>query len=240
MASLIENDVQNGKRDGGLGTLQSHIRTWSIEKVAQVLRYCRDWNTRALNSGVAMLLVKAVVTTVPIYDLATKANEIPTILAGITPYAERHYNRLDRLCTSSYLLDFTLSSMGVMELDDDDNAHGSNFASWESKSKLVLPPKYIDGRTQVGGRPMVGRAGYDSDDDDSEAGIVSMGDSDSSEDEAEPMETAKDESASQDREKQNEETASDSSDDDASDSDDDDSSSSVQDSSASDSDSSDS
>ena len=59
-----------------------------------MLTYCREWNTRARNSHIAMLVVKAVVTTIPAAKLATEYDGIPKILAGIAPYAERHFDRL--------------------------------------------------------------------------------------------------------------------------------------------------
>ena len=43
-----------------------------------------------------MLIVKAIVTTVPV-DKLSSAEGLPEILAGITPYAERHFERLDLL-----------------------------------------------------------------------------------------------------------------------------------------------
>lgn len=122
------------KGQNGLSTLQRHVKSWPMDRTTQVLRYCREWNTRARTSHIAMLVVKAIVTSIPAHDLAS-ANGLPEILAGITPYAERHFDRLDRLYTSSYLLDFTLFSMGGLE----SNELEKEFAVWESNSKLVLP-----------------------------------------------------------------------------------------------------
>ena len=147
-----------------------------MDRTTQVLGYCREWNTRARNSHIAMLVVKAVVTSIPAHDLAA-ANGLPEILAGITPYAERHFDRLDRLYTSSYLLDFTLFSMGGM--DSRSTEMEKEFAAWESKSKLVLPPKRVDGRIQVGGAALVGARGknVESESDDE---VITIGDSDDS------------------------------------------------------------
>ena len=182
--------MSKGHKDGGVTTLRSHIRNWSLEKVKQVLQYCRDWNTRSINSHVAMLVVHAIVTTVPPTELAV-ADGIPAILAGILPYAERHFDRLDRMCTNAYLLDYTLHNMGSMQLhddnddyynDDDDDMMNDRVKADEqakmenefatTKSKLVLPPKHIDGRIQVGGSTLVGGRDVESDSD-----LASMGDS---------------------------------------------------------------
>jgi hypothetical protein len=84
---------------------------------------------------------------------------------------------MDRLFASSYLLDFALFSMGSLDNDQSE----AEFAAWESKSKLVLPPAHVDGRIQIGGKAIVGGGsgqrvkGEDYDDD-----VSTVGDSDSS------------------------------------------------------------
>jgi U3 small nucleolar RNA-associated protein 13 len=175
LTSIIEGDLQKGQ--DGLVSLKKHAKAWSIDRVTQVLKYCREWNTRARNSQIALLVIKSIVTTWPAHKLAA-ADGVPEILAGILPYAERHFDRLDRLYASSYLLDFALFAMGSLD------AAGAEeeFAAWESKSKLVLPPTYIDGRVQVDGKVLVGHK-HTQEESDDEDDVVTIGDSDSSDDE---------------------------------------------------------
>jgi len=180
--AIIEGDLQKG--ESGLASLKVYARKWSTDRIVRVLRYCREWNTRAQNSHVALLVVKAIVSTVPVHVLAA-TDGVPEILAGIIPYAERHFERLDRLHSSSYLLDFALSSMGVIEASDEEE----DFAVWESSAKLVLPPKRADGRVDVGGSIVVGaslndRTAESSSDDDyaeQDEEVITIGDSDSDE-----------------------------------------------------------
>lgn len=142
-----------------------------------MLTYCREWNTRARNSHIAMLVVKAVVTTIPAAKLATEYDGIPEILAGIAPYAERHFDRLERMVGDSYLLDHTLYSQGSL--------FGSNTESyneWTERSKLVLPPTEADGRIQIGGSLVVGgkrNKGGESSGSESDSDVMTIGDSDS-------------------------------------------------------------
>jgi U3 small nucleolar RNA-associated protein 13 len=136
-----------------------------MERVAQVLKYCRDWNTRARNAHIAMMVVKAIVTTISVHQLASAKNGIPEILAGIIPYAERHFDRLDRLHSNSYLIDFALTGLGALDASDNSESE-QEFADWEASSKLVLPPKFVDGRIQVGGKTVIGKAKVSDDDDD--------------------------------------------------------------------------
>ena len=61
-----------------------------------------------------MMVVKAIVTTTPSTKLSTM-DGIADILGGIAPYAERHFDRLDRMVENSYLLDFTLFSVSTFQ-----------------------------------------------------------------------------------------------------------------------------
>ena len=168
--AIIESNVEGGK--DGIEPLRVLARGWSEEKMLRILQYCREWNTRARNCHVALLIVRAVVSTVPVHDLA-RMDGVPEIMAGIMPYAERHFERLDRLFESSFLIDFTLASMGsIGEVD----SPGGDFNVWEASSKLVLPPVSADGRIQIGGNAVVGsfnRANHESDEDE----IITIGES---------------------------------------------------------------
>ena len=138
-----------------------------------------------------MMVVKAVTTTVPVGKLAS-IDGVPEVLASIAPYAERHFARLDGLVAGSYLLDFTLRSMG--SLHGVDVAGGSRsgvegYAEWAARSKYVLPPTTVDGRVQVGGSVIVGsktgkmRGDDGNDSSDGDEGVISVGESDTSDDE---------------------------------------------------------
>ena len=175
LTEIVEKDAKTK----GIVTLQKHAASWSVDVLKQILRYCREWNTRARNSHIAMLVVKAVVTTVPAVRLASYEG-LPEIMAGILPYAERHFERLDKMVGNSYLLDYTLSSMGSL--------HGSstdNYNEWlENQSKYVLPRSEAEGRIQVGGSLIVhGKAKEES--DESEDDVLTIGTDESEDDDDE-------------------------------------------------------
>ena len=184
--AMIEIDLQKGHV--GLVSIQNYVKGWNNEQIIRILRYCREWNTRARNSHVALLTVKAIVSTIPIHTLASIPG-VPEIVAGIIPYIERHYERVDRLHASSYLFDFALSSMGVIDASTDSSI--DEYKKWENNSKLVLPPNKVDGRVDVGGNVIVGASrivtkpaihfsGSDNEDNESDE-IITIGDSDDSE-----------------------------------------------------------
>ena len=172
LVAIVENDLSNGK--DALLTMQSHVKSWAMDRITQILKYCREWNTRARNSHISMLTVKAIVTIIPADQLAC-VEGLPEILVGIAPYADRHFERIDKLHANSYLIDFALLSMG--DLGED----GNEFLEWEKKSKLVLPPKVIDGRVQIGGQTVIGFKDEDSGDEasTSDSDVLTVGDSDS-------------------------------------------------------------
>lgn len=149
---------------------------WSSDRLKKMLTYCREWNTRARNSQIAMIVINAVVTAIPAAKIALSLEGVPEILAGVAPYAERHFDRLDRMVGDSYILDYTLTSMGSL--------HGSAnelYSEWAERSKYVLPPKEADGKIQIGGSLIVGgkkSSGNDSDSSD-EDDVVTIGESDS-------------------------------------------------------------
>ena len=170
---ILEKDVASNR---GIETLQKHAAKWTLDRLVQILKYCREWNTRARNSHIAMLVVKAVVTTIPAAKLATYQG-VPEILAGIAPYAERHFDRLDGMVGNSYLMDYTLFSMGSI--------HGESKEGYDEwiASRKYLPPKVVEGRIQIGGSLVVeGKKGRTNDDSDSDSDVITIGDSDTESD----------------------------------------------------------
>ena len=123
----------------------------------------------------AMLVVRAIITTIPAVKLATEYEGIPEILAGIAPYAERHFDRLDRMVGDSYLLDYTLTSMGSLY-----GSTNEDYDVWaERRSKFVLPPKEAEGKIQIGGSLIVGgKKNRGNQSDSSDDDVVTVGDSD--------------------------------------------------------------
>ncbi|KAL7576049.1 hypothetical protein ACA910_000835 [Epithemia clementina (nom. ined.)] len=151
-SAIIETDVAVGRI--GIEPLARLAASWSNEKLVRVLQYCREWNTRSRNCHVALLLIRAILSTIPIHVLAS-IEGVPQIMAGIVPYAERHFDRLDRLHESSFLIEYVLGSMGGT-ISTNASDFSEDLAKWEIESKMVLPSTSADGRIQVGGNAIVG------------------------------------------------------------------------------------
>lgn len=51
--------------------------------------------------------------------LSLQINGISELLEGLIPYSQRHFSRVDRLVRSTFLLDYTLMRMSVVDPDVD-------------------------------------------------------------------------------------------------------------------------
>ena len=51
------------------------------------------------------------------YGLLFQIKGIRELLEGLIPYTQRHFSRVDRLVRSTFLLDYTLAGMSVIEPD---------------------------------------------------------------------------------------------------------------------------
>ena len=170
---IITNDIT--EYSDPLVTLQRQMNIMDEKKLLQLLKYCREWNTLSRNSHVGMLTLKAIFTTKPIDELSF-LNGVGTVVEGMIPYAKRHFERIDKLYSGSYLVDFTLTSMGDLGIVDN-----KEYDIWESQcSNHVLPPKTIDGRIQMGGQAVVGARRTNDNEESSDDEVLTVGDSDSS------------------------------------------------------------
>ena len=187
--------VEKASRERGdpMEEFRKHVLTWSDERLLQILQYSREWNTRSRNCYISLLMVKAVVKSIPIHKLVA-IKGVPEILAGIVPYAERHFERIDKLHADSFILDFALHSMGYLESDTVKD-HDNEFKKWEERSKPVLPSAAVDGRVQIGGATVVGTMTATSDEVMAED-VVTLGDSDSSDESDSGQDSGEDEKES--------------------------------------------
>jgi U3 small nucleolar RNA-associated protein 13 len=98
--------------------------------LVRLLRYVRDWNTRASSAPAAQRVLHAVVKLRPAEDIGHAFEDADTseersglheLVEGLIPYTERHLARMERLVQESYILDYVLREMddGLAEADDE-------------------------------------------------------------------------------------------------------------------------
>ncbi|CAL1388110.1 unnamed protein product [Linum trigynum] len=89
------------------------------EQLRLLFEYAREWNTKPKMCHIAQLVLFQVFNSIsPLVILEIKG--IGEVLEGLIPYTQRHFSRIDRVVRSTYLVDYSLAGMGVVEADVDD------------------------------------------------------------------------------------------------------------------------
>jgi len=102
-------------KDNGDKVVRGIARSWGEQEVKKVMGYCRVWNTRARNCRVAQFLSKVVFEEVGVKKLIDW--NVDEEIACMVGYTERHFKRLDEMVEKSWIVDYVLEGMGVMEDD---------------------------------------------------------------------------------------------------------------------------
>ncbi|CAG8694343.1 5306_t:CDS:2, partial [Dentiscutata erythropus] len=107
---ILNNRAEGDTSITGSESIDNIITTLSKEDIEQMLKYIRDWNTNAKHFRTAQTILNAILKKFSSEELL-EVNGIKELLDGLLPYTERHYQRLDRMITDSFLIDYTLHSM---------------------------------------------------------------------------------------------------------------------------------
>ncbi|KAK4351097.1 hypothetical protein RND71_030410 [Anisodus tanguticus] len=116
------------------------LKALAKEELHLLLEYVREWNTKPKSCHIAQFVLSRVFRILPKEILEIRG--IAELLEGLTPYTQRHFNRLDGLERSTCLLDFTLTQMLVIEPEgnegklEDKDAKLSNAADSEQLSDI--------------------------------------------------------------------------------------------------------
>ncbi|KAG9457271.1 hypothetical protein H6P81_001779 [Aristolochia fimbriata] len=84
------------------------------EEIRLLLEYVREWNTKPKLCHIAQFVLFHVFNIFPPTELI-EIRGISELLEGLIPYSYRHFSRIDRLLRSTFLLDYTLTGMSVIE-----------------------------------------------------------------------------------------------------------------------------
>ncbi|KAK8542849.1 hypothetical protein V6N12_015427 [Hibiscus sabdariffa] len=76
--------------------------------------YIREWNTKPKLCHVAQSVLFRAFNILPPTEII-EIKGISELLEGLIPYSQRHFSRIDRLIRSTFLLDYTLTRMSVIE-----------------------------------------------------------------------------------------------------------------------------
>ncbi len=115
---LINGTTSISATDVAASALDGLVRTWTDERLATCLSFCKEWNCNARKAHVVHALLGSMLRTGPLQRLAGldgTSSAADVLLA----YSERHYNRLDRLLQEACLGDYALANMNVLEVQEE-------------------------------------------------------------------------------------------------------------------------
>ena len=122
----------------GSADVDEVVRTLTSVDLVRLLRYIRDWNTRASSAAIAQRVLHAVMKLRQAEDIARAfenagtaedKDDLRELVEGLIPYTERHLARMERLVQESYVVDYVLREMddGLVDDDGDDEIMDVDF-----------------------------------------------------------------------------------------------------------------
>ncbi|CAI5462234.1 unnamed protein product [Closterium sp. Yama58-4] len=111
MAALLSDLM---KKEGAEERIGGAVAGLEPSQLRQLLLYAREWNTNAKLCLSAQRLLSAVLKHHPPATLM-QIPGIGEILDGLQPYTQRHLARLERVLRSSYLVDYSLAALTMLQ-----------------------------------------------------------------------------------------------------------------------------
>eukprot|EP00850_Spirogloea_muscicola_P018245 SM000165S02206 [mRNA] locus=s165:102031:106956:- [translate_table: standard] len=110
MLSVFSQLIGSGVAEAGLKAVVAPLVP---DQLRVLLEYVREWNTNAKYCHTAQRVLAAVLGHHSPARLL-EVHGLQEVLAGLQPYTQRHFARIDRLERSTFLLDYTLGAMAVL------------------------------------------------------------------------------------------------------------------------------
>ncbi|XP_072988874.1 protein TORMOZ EMBRYO DEFECTIVE [Typha latifolia] len=106
-------------RRGNVGDpIEKAIIGLGKEEICVLLEYVREWNTKPKLCHVAQYVLFRILKIFP-PTIIMEIKGVSELLEGLIPYSQRHFSRIDRLVRSTFLLDYTLTRMSVLDPETD-------------------------------------------------------------------------------------------------------------------------
>lgn len=111
--------------------IEKALNSFGKEELRLLLEYIREWNTKPKLCHIAQFVLSRVFRKYPPTEIM-EVKGVSELLEGLIPYSQRHYSRIDRLVRSSFLLDYILTGMSVLDPE--------TAAVLPSKDEPMFPP----------------------------------------------------------------------------------------------------
>lgn len=118
LLAVVTSMYDEGDPEVAESNLQELLCYVPQDNLKQCLEICRDWNTNGKTCFAAQMLFRALMATHPPQELLSVPG-IGALLDGFGAYTKRHFARVDRLMRSTFLLDYVLGSMKVLQATND-------------------------------------------------------------------------------------------------------------------------
>ncbi|XP_027329548.1 transducin beta-like protein 3 [Abrus precatorius] len=125
---LFELFAELCRKRGAEDHIDRALKSLGNEELRVLFNYVREWNTKPKLCYVSQFVLFRVFNIFPPTDIV-QIKGIGELLEGLVPYSHRHFGRIDRLVRSTFLLDYILSGMSVIEPETQQT---------ESKAELSL------------------------------------------------------------------------------------------------------
>ncbi|RLM74595.1 transducin beta-like protein 3 [Panicum miliaceum] len=141
---LLELFSQLARRADSEDPIEKALLGLPKDGLRVLLEYIREWNTKPKFCHVAQFVLFRVLRCLPPTDIL-EIKGISELLEGLIPYSQRHFSRVDRLVRSTFLLDYTLMRMSVVDPDVDvgttkDDMNGSSVENDETAEAWPTSP----------------------------------------------------------------------------------------------------
>ncbi|KAF9182509.1 U3 small nucleolar RNA-associated protein 13 [Haplosporangium sp. Z 767] len=115
---ILQDRPEHDTSITGLQAVDKVLRGLSLEQIAKLLGYIRDWNTHAKNMRPAQTVLHAILRDRKVQDMI-EVPGIKDLLDSLLPYSERHFQRVEALSVRSYVVDYTVQAMDLMAMMGD-------------------------------------------------------------------------------------------------------------------------
>ncbi|CAK9138413.1 unnamed protein product [Ilex paraguariensis] len=111
---LLELFGEISRKRHAEGQIEKAFHALGKEEYRLLLEYVREWNTKPILCHIAQFVLFRVFNMLPPKKII-EIRGIGELLEGLIPYCQRHFSRIDGLERSTFLLDYTLTGMSVIE-----------------------------------------------------------------------------------------------------------------------------
>lgn len=115
--SILE-DASTSPGVSHLEVVLQYLRLLNEEQHEKILVYLKEWNTNSKHSYVCHIILSGL-TTIKSSETLIASRVLKENLAGLIAYSERHFQRINRLFESSYVLEYVAGQISLIPIAED-------------------------------------------------------------------------------------------------------------------------